>query len=177
MSLGASWRLGSAYFYSRQYDAAIAQLLKTLATESFTAARTHLALAYAQKGMFAEAVEQANRLGDGVVKSADDLPAVGNRGYVLGRAGRREEARAVLAQLVEAAKSRYVIPLNFARVHIGLGENEEAFKWLERAYHERSSNLVFLRVDPVWDPIRADPRFADLVRRVGIPAPGEHDTP
>jgi hypothetical protein len=62
-----------------------------------------------------------------------------------------------------------VSAFSFAVIYLGLGEKDQAFAWLEKAYEERSFLLAYLKVDPIWDPLRSDPRFADLVRRIGLP--------
>ncbi len=77
-------------------------------------------------------------------------------------------ARAILSELNGRSKQTYVQPLVLAMIHIGLGEANEAFDWLSKAIEDRSAGLVYLKVDPVFDPVRSDPRFADLVQRVGI---------
>ena len=89
-------------------------------------------------------------------------------GHALARGGQVTEARQVLQQLQAVAQSRYIPPLNHAFVHLGLGEVDEAFAFLEQAYDERSSWLVSLNVEPLFDPIREDPRFTGLVARVGL---------
>ena len=91
-------------------------------------------------------------------------------GNVYALAGKHDEARKLLGQLEELSKRKYVPPFFIASIYIGLGEKDRAFEWLEKAYQERSTHLVNLKVQPVFDPIRTDPRFADLLRRVGIPA-------
>jgi TolB-like protein/DNA-binding winged helix-turn-helix (wHTH) protein/Flp pilus assembly protein TadD len=91
------------------------------------------------------------------------------RGYILAKGGREAEARAVLRQLEDAAATRYVPPYATALVHAGLGDRNAVFEWLERAYAARDVHLVYLPVDPKWDPYRADPRFAALLARAGFP--------
>lgn len=83
-------------------------------------------------------------------------------------AGDPEEAMKNLDELKKRAQRQYVPALNFALIHIGLGERDQAFEWLEKAYEERSSWLASLKVEPLFDSIRTDPRFADLVQRVGL---------
>jgi tetratricopeptide (TPR) repeat protein len=90
-------------------------------------------------------------------------------GWALGIAGRLDEARDVARRLEERSRSEYVLPLFFAWVHIGLGDRETAFDWLERACRQRGFRIHLL-VDPVYDPVRADPRFGDLLRRIGLQA-------
>jgi pentatricopeptide repeat protein len=83
-------------------------------------------------------------------------------------AGRRDDALRLLAELKRRGKAGYVPAGAFVNAYLGLGENDEAFAWLERAYKEQSNMLQFVKVHPFFDPIRGDPRFADLVRRVGL---------
>jgi hypothetical protein len=81
---------------------------------------------------------------------------------------RHEQARAVLQNLVERAKRQYVPPLAFAHTYIGLGDKDRAFEWLERAYQERASWLIFTKEHPRYDRLRSDPRFTALMKKVGI---------
>ena len=92
-----------------------------------------------------------------------------NLAYGLARAGRDEEARAILAEWIERTKVRYVPPTDVALMYLGLGKVEEAFQWLEKAVEVRDTWRVFLGAAPYWDPLRTDPRFAELLRRVGLP--------
>jgi len=90
-------------------------------------------------------------------------------GYVRARLGDRAEARRVLEQLEAASKVRYTPTLAFAVVQVGLGEKDQAFASLEKAYDERFNRLAYLRREPVWDALRPDPRFKELVHRIGLP--------
>jgi len=83
-------------------------------------------------------------------------------------AGRRSDALRLLAGLEKRKKAGYIPAAAFVNAYLGLGENEQAFAWLEQAYQEQSNILEFLKVHPYFDPIRADPRFADLRRRTGL---------
>ena len=74
----------------------------------------------------------------------------------------------MLAELKAASKQKYVYSVGFARIYAGLGDKDQAFAWLEKAYEERSTGLYWLKVDPIWDPLRSDPRFNDLLRRIGL---------
>ena len=87
-------------------------------------------------------------------------------GWVYARAGRVEEARAVLAELDELSRDAYVAPDCFAMVYAGLGDNDQAFDWLEKALAERSPHLNYLKFHPEWEPLRDDPRWADLISRI-----------
>ncbi len=90
-------------------------------------------------------------------------------GHAYAVSGKRDEALRTLDQLKEIAKQRYVGAYGFAIVHAGLGDKDQAFQWLERGYQDRALEMTRLKVDPFLDNLRSDPRFADLVRRVGLP--------
>jgi serine/threonine-protein kinase len=90
-------------------------------------------------------------------------------GHAYAAAGKPAEARRILEDLHALAKKRYVLPYGFALIHIGLGENEEALEWLERACQDRNGMMAFLQVEPRFDPLRDDPRFQDLLRRMNFP--------
>jgi len=94
---------------------------------------------------------------------------VASLGYIHALSGKRAEADKMLAELIERAKTEYVNPYDIAFVYAGLGEKEKAFAWLEIAFQERTIAIVSLKVDPYWDSLRTDPRFTDLLRRVGLP--------
>ncbi len=83
--------------------------------------------------------------------------------------GRRQEAEAELKTLLEASERTFVPPFYIASVYVGLGDADQAFRWLERAYQDRSGYLFEVKVDPMFDPLRSDPRFRDLLRRLGFP--------
>ena len=82
---------------------------------------------------------------------------------------KKNEANKILNELLEMNKRRYVTPAALANLYIGLDNKDQAFFWLEKAFQERSNYLAYLKVFPILDPLRSDPRFADLVRRVGLP--------
>ena len=88
--------------------------------------------------------------------------------HAYGRAGDTAQARKIMDDLIAQSSTRYVSPANIAIGFIGLDEPDEALRWLERAYDERSQGLTFLKTDPLFDPLRSDPRFESLVKRVGL---------
>jgi tetratricopeptide (TPR) repeat protein len=94
--------------------------------------------------------------------------ALGYLGHARGRLGDRSQALWVLEELRALSKQRFVSAYYFALVYAGMGEKDQAFAWLEKACEERAGQVVFLKVDVEWDPLRSDPRFAGLVRRVGL---------
>ena len=89
-------------------------------------------------------------------------------GMIYGLAGHRAQAIKILKELLELNERRYVTPAALAYIYIGLDDKDQAFVWLEKAYQERSNFLAYLKVVPVADPLRADPRFNNLVGRVGL---------
>lgn len=93
---------------------------------------------------------------------------MGFLGYALAKSGKQAEARAVLAELLKASSERYVSAYNLAMIFNGLGERDKAFEWLERGFQQRDQRMVFLKVEPKWNNLRDDPRFQDLMRRVGF---------
>jgi tetratricopeptide (TPR) repeat protein len=100
------------------------------------------------------------------IRIDEDPLSFGILGRVYARAGKVEQARAVLAELDELSGDAYVPPVSFAFVHAGLGDNDRAFEWLDKALAERDAELTFLKFDPAWDPIREDARFAELISRI-----------
>jgi hypothetical protein len=83
--------------------------------------------------------------------------------------GKTDEARAILDQLTALTKKSYVSPVDFALVHTGLGEVDEAIEWLEKAQEQRVVWMVWAQTDPRWDPLRSEPRFQELIRRMNFP--------
>ena len=133
----------------------------------FLLARLDLGEIYAATGKLEEAIREFGRAVD---DSQDNPYAVGYLGCACGLAGHRTEADRALLKLEELAQHGYVPPLANAFVFLGLGQMDEVFKWLNRAYEERDCHrFAFLNVDPIFDPLRSDPRFAELLRRVGLP--------
>ena len=168
LSLPINTYTGWAYYFAREYEEAVKQYLRTLEMdENFVQAKWRLGLAYAQKGMHEEAIKD---LREGLALSEDNTLILGALGYAYAAAGRSDEAREVLSELDRLSARRYVSPYQRATVHAGLGEKEEALRWLEQAYDERSGLLIYLNVEPVFDSLRSAHRFADLLRRIGLAA-------
>ena len=123
--------------------------------------------AYIEKGMYSDAISEARRARE--IAGASGAHAEGFLGYALAKFGKEAEARSVLEGLLKSSAERYVSPQHIALVYNGLGEHDEALAWLERASAQRSTGMVFLKVEPKWHNLRSDPRFQDLLRRVGLP--------
>ena len=100
--------------------------------------------------------------------SAQNPDIVAHLGHAYAVGGRRDEARRVLNELFRLSKRTYVSPYVLAYIYAGLGDKDRAFEMVERAYQERDSHLVDVSLDPRLDLIRTDPRYADLLRRVGL---------
>ena len=165
LSLIANMNLGWQHHWSRQPDQAIEQLRKTLDMERrFEQGRWGLGLAYEQKGMSAEAASEFRA----AAELSGGLPVfVASLGHALAMSGDREAAAKVRDDLRRQASTRYVPPYWMATLSAGMADRDEAFRWLEQAYTERSGGLVWAKVYSRLDPLRADPRFDALLRRVG----------
>ena len=167
LSLVVNSGLGRRLYWARRFDEAIAQCRKTLELDpAYFQARACLALAYAQRGAHEQAVRELERDGSGRARSPVVLADLG---YVYARAGRSNDARAVIRELTNRSTREYVSPYALALVYAGLGENDRALEWLERAGEERSPRLVFLGVEPAFDGLSGDPRFAALRKKLGLP--------
>jgi len=151
--------------YQRQPDQVITQLLKIIETDSsFYPAHAHLGIAYSQKGQLTEAVAALEK-----ARQLEAIPWVlGWLGHAYAVAGRRDEALKLLDELKERSERQYVMPYSIALVYAGLGDRDRAFEWLEKGYAERDEQLCMLKVDHGFDGLRADPRFADLLRRMNL---------
>jgi len=166
-SLSISVQRGFLLENARRYDEAIAQLRSVIEMDpNHYQAYWTLGHTYAANKQFDEAVAAAEKA---VVLSERVPGALGILGLAYGLAGRKAEANKVLDELLKLNETRYVTPAALVNVYIGLGEKDKAFEWLEKAYQERSNYVAYLKVFPILDPLRSDPRFADLVRRVGLP--------
>jgi eukaryotic-like serine/threonine-protein kinase len=166
LSLIISSIVGWVFYFDRRDDQAIAEFRKTLELDpNFWVAHWTLGRAYEQKAMFVEAIAEIQKAIDFSGGSPLSLAALGHTYAVWGR---RAEAERVLNELKESSKQGYISPYGIAAIHAGLGEKDQAFIWLEKAYEERSGWLIWLRAEPISDPLRSDPRFQDLLRRIGL---------
>jgi eukaryotic-like serine/threonine-protein kinase len=162
INTGAGWEL----YFARRHQEAIEQIRKTLEMDP-TFARGHwfLGLAYEQEAMYREAIAEFQEAFD---LSEGSPSMLGTLGHAYALSGNREKARQALAHLQELSKRRYVPPFDPAVIYAGLGDKERAFEWLEKAFEDRSWGMVRLKVDPRFDRLHADPRFASLLRRMGL---------
>ncbi len=160
VSVRANSRLGVQLYFARQFDQAIEQFHKTLELDpNHPMTQNYLGLAYLAKSMYPEAIEVMRKLPGPPTRLA----------LAYAQAGRSAEAKKLVDRLEEIAKTNYVSPADMAYVYAALGQADAAMRWLEKAYEARSPPMVFLKMDPRVDRLRADPRFQDLLRRVGLP--------
>jgi tetratricopeptide (TPR) repeat protein len=131
---------------------------------NFSLAHLWLGRTYQQRKMYAEAISEYEQTGG----LREWVPTLAALGHVYGLQGRTGDARRVLARLDEIARERYVTSYGVALVYAGMGDKEQAFSKLEQAFGERSHWMVWLNLDPRWDSLRADPRFDELTRRLGL---------
>jgi len=160
--------LGSVYYSARNYDQAIEEFRKTLEMDpNFTAAHWWMAEAYIFQGKYDDAVTKLNKT---IALSPDTTRMLADLGYTYAVSGRPDEARKILARLHEQAKQLYVSPYETAVVYAGLGEKDQAFADLQRALEDRPWDLLYLKVEPMFESLHADPRFGQLLRRLKLPA-------
>jgi TolB-like protein/Tfp pilus assembly protein PilF len=162
-----SWRSfhneGFIEYFSRQYDQALSLIKRVRALDinppdwSFL-----LGDVSAEKGMFPESIAAFKKSGEG----PDTLGHLGN---AYARAGQTAEAMKAIARLQDQVRKNGVGRYEIALIYTGLGKKQEAFQWLEEAYQTHDVGLIYLKIDPCLDPLRPDPRFEDLIRRVGLP--------
>jgi TolB-like protein/Tfp pilus assembly protein PilF len=168
LSLVINAHLGWLLYFLRENDRAIQQLEKTVEMEpKFEVSRYFLGLAYEQRGMYPEAIEALKMSYD---LSGQHPGALAGLIHACGRAGRNAEARGFLKELKKMQERRFVSPYFFALAYTGCDQKDLAFEWFEKALDDRSGWLANLNIEPGLDPIRSDPRFQDLVRRVALPS-------
>lgn len=167
LSISINFSLGWRLYMARQYDRAIQQLRNTLEMDpSYELPHFVLGLSYAQKGDFGSAIPELQKAVELSHGTPLMLSALAN---AYGRSGERTKAEKLLSDLILQSKTQYVSPYYFAVVYVGLGENERALDWLEKAFADKSNGLVFMKVEPAMDALRSKPRFVALQQRLGFP--------
>ena len=157
--------LGWYYLRMRQYDQAIQKCLGTLEMGENFWSHYYLGQAYEQMSRYEEAIAEFKKA---IPLSKGNPEATAALGHAYAISGQKGEAQRVLEELKEYSKHQYVSPDNQALIYAGLGEKNEAFEQLQKAYDERAGQLIYLNVDPRFDTLRLDPRFQDLKRQVGL---------
>lgn len=158
--------LGWIHYVARDYDLSIAYHDKVMKLDSqFALGRFSAGRPLLQKGMHDAAIAE---LKQAVELSNVNPVMLAALGHAYAVSGREKEARQVLDRLSDLSQKRYVSAYHVALIHCGLGEFERAFEWLEKTFVDHDAWLIWLRVEPQLDPLRSDPRFADLLRRIGL---------
>ena len=160
---------GAAYFYAGRLEEAIASIQKALELDpSYSDASWVLARHYLTLGMNHQAIVELQKA---LIFNKKEPFVLGTLAHAYARAGQREEAQKLVGELKRiVAEREYVPAFSLIYAYVGLDDKEQAFAWLERSYQEHKPKMVWLNVDPLLDPLRPDPRFHDLVRRMGLPA-------
>jgi len=159
--------LGWTLMTAGHYDSAVEQLRRTLELEpTFSESHFLLSKAYWGKGLYPEAISEAEKAASNSGRTPRFVAAVG---YALAAAGKRAEAHNIIDELVRSSKSDNVSPSYIAGIYSTLGERDQAFEWLEKAYQVRDDELAYIKDDPIFGSIRSDPRYTDLLRRMGLP--------
>ena len=164
-SLVTRWT-GQTYLWMKKDREASEELRKSLEIDpGFFLARADLGKLHALNGRYPEAIRELERA---VADSGENPCALGYLGYALARAGERDRAHKTSQRLQEIAAEKYVPAYSTFLCYLGLGETKAALDWLEKAYEDREPRIAYLKVDPIFDPLRSEPRFQDLMRRVGF---------
>jgi TolB-like protein/Tfp pilus assembly protein PilF len=165
LSLTIAMNAADPYYFARRYDPAIENLKLVLRREpSFSPAHFNLGRAYAQNGMYDEAITAF----ESAAQLSGNRQASAALAFAYGRAGRVAEARKLLADIERLAVDHYMPAPQLALIHLGLGETEQALDRLEQAFEERSYWMIYLNADPVYDGLRNHPRFIQLLERMGF---------
>ncbi len=159
--------VGYPFYWAGQYDQAIEHYRRALELDpNFFWSYLWIGEAYVEKGMHEEAITEIRKA---AALSAGNARVQATLGYAYAVSGRRREALGVLNELKVRSQQSYVSPYFIALIYAGLGDNDRTLDWLEKAYQERHPYLAFLKLEPVFRNLRSDPRFQELLRRVGLP--------
>ena len=167
LSLVINASVGVQLYFDRRYDEAVDEYAKTIEMDpGFGIAHYFLGQAYVQKGMTEQAIAELEKAAELTARSPEVVSALGH-GHALH--GDLDQARALVDELEQRSKERYVSPVLLSQVHVGLGELDSAFDCLGRAFSMRSADLIWIKARPVFDALRSDRRFGDLCARIFFP--------
>jgi TolB-like protein/DNA-binding winged helix-turn-helix (wHTH) protein/Tfp pilus assembly protein PilF len=168
LSIRINANVGLVLYFAREYEQAVEELRKAIELDpNDVSSHYYLGAVYSHKGMHEEAIaeaQMAQELSAGKDRTSELVLA-----YAYAAGGRKSEGLKILADLKNPARRSYLPPEMVAEVYAGLGDRQEALNWLEKAYAEHAANLDLLKVNPAFDPLRADPRFQQLLRRMNFP--------
>jgi len=158
--------VAEVFYFSHRYDDVVAQCRQTLELDpNYSLAHLHLGRAYTAKAQYSEAIAEFYKAGN----SMGDAPAINMAiGYANAKAGNRAAARQALEQLKKQSGQRYVPSVYFAAIYAALGDTKESMSMLEKAHRDHDAYLAYLKVDPMADPLRANPRFPALLQQLGL---------
>ncbi|HLW78273.1 MAG TPA: tetratricopeptide repeat protein, partial [Terriglobia bacterium] len=166
LSSESNWLLGWMLYLGRRYDPAGEQLRRTVDLDpNYFLAHVVLGACYAQKGQMSEAIPEFEK----GVSLGECNQSLGELGRAYALAGKRQEAQKIADRLIAEWKRTHVGAFEIAIVQVGLGDKDQALAWLEKAYEDRSFFMVDFKDEPELDPLRSDPRFKDLLRRMNFP--------
>jgi serine/threonine-protein kinase len=167
LSLIINLAIGWAFYMARRYNDAIARFRRTVELEpNYPTTHWRFGLVLRKMGRYELAITEGEK---GVKFSGGSSLMSAALAQTFAAPGRRSQAAEILDELTRLAKEKYIAPYFFAGVHAGLGEDDRAIEYLEKSYEEHSHWLICLHIDPSMDDLRSDPRFQDLLRRVGFP--------
>jgi len=167
LSLIINRNLGLFLYYARRYDQALEQLQKTAEMEPhFSMLHAAMGEVYLQKSMHEEALREFER--EAAIHGHLNQHEESWRAIAYLKAGKKDEARRIMDYLLRRAKEAYVAPTRLASIYFALGDDDEGFGWLDKSYRERDSTLLEIKVDPGFDRVRSDPRFKELMKKVGL---------
>jgi Tfp pilus assembly protein PilF len=167
LSIVTNTLVGLALYRARQYDAALLALSQAIEMDpNHPMAYLPLGLVHIMKGQLDEAIAALMKASTLTPESSE---IVAQLAHAHALAGHRDRTRAALDDLLERSQQQHVSPFSFALIHTGLGESQAAIDWLERAYDERDWYLCVLKTEPILDPLRNEPRFQALLRRMNFP--------
>jgi eukaryotic-like serine/threonine-protein kinase len=167
LNLAINTSLGLLFYLERRWDQAVSEYLRTLEMDrNFALALYFLGQTYVQIGKLDEATKT---LKQAVASSGHNPETKAALGHAYAIAGQKKKAIAALNELKTESARRYVSPVLITQISVGLEDWDEAFKQLEKAYEQRSTDLIWIKTKPVFDPIRSDPRYNDICRRIGFP--------
>jgi tetratricopeptide (TPR) repeat protein len=160
------WALATGYYWARRYDEAITQSRHGIELDpNHWSGHLDLGLALEQKHQFPAAISELQK----AIEASNDKIWVSFVAHDMALSGDKAGAEKIIADLQKLSKQTYVSPWLFAMIYPDLGDKEKAFTWLEKCYKKREHDLVFSKVWPMFDTLRSDPRYSDLMRRVGLP--------
>ena len=164
---------GIVYLYTRRYDESIVQYHKALdLNPNLPVVRALLSWSYAMKGMYPQALAEYDKIADtDKAVAAENQFVASGLGWVYAVSGKRADALKIAQELKDLSSGTYVDFYQLGGIYAGLGDKDEAFRLLEKGYGQHSATMPWLGIDVFWYGMRSDPRYADLLRRIGLPQP------